>query len=466
MGYNFRLTTHANPALHYLMPDSSLLQLSITGNLAPQAPAPIPQLGTGQRTMTVDANTLQQLSTKNRMWGNASYRNGVTYNVTWNETAHYDRLRPYVMGDGRGGDMHFEQYELNGGYAWQHRRMMGGITLGYCALSQYRSRDPRPNNTVSSLRANAGLACKITGKLALGISLHGEKYKQINELIYMNELGAQKEFHLTGLGNDFTRFSGTSNRAFYTGAAFGGSIDMSPVTDTGLSATIAYDLTYTKKILTDLNRIPINSLKITKVTTEVAWKHPSFGIKLQGDYSQRKGKDNMFGDAIGNVYLQIGAREQYTEDACTAHLTAFYESQAQNRWSWGIMPKISIDMLKAQHHDSGNEAKATQLSCALKGQGTWQVKRNRLHSSLMLMQRKNLHHELHLHQVATPELQQVLQDGDNYRAHDVTSVNWQLGYDRAILNGKVISLQLGWNHMLYLANSHSNEYELKITFTL
>lgn len=466
MGYNFRSTTHANPALNYLKPDSSMLQLSVTGNLAPEAPPPYPQLGTGQHAITVDANTIQHLGPKDRMWGYASYRNGVTYNVKWNETAHYDRLRPYVMGDGRGGDMHFEQYELRGGYAWRHRHIIGGITLGYCALSQYRSRDPRPNNTVSSLHANIGLAGKFTGKFTLGISLHAEKYKQINELIYMNELGAQKEYHLTGLGNEFIRFSGTSNRVFYKGISLGGSIDMLPVTDTGLSATIACDLTHNEKILTDLNRIPINNLKITNLTTEIAWKNHSFGFKLQGDYHQRKGKDNMFGDAIGNVYLQIGTRKQYTEDACTAHLVAFYEPQTWSRWSWGMMPEISIDMLKAQHHDSGNKVKATQLSCTLKGQAAWQVKRSRFHSSLMLRQRKSLHHELYLLQVATPELQQVLQNGDNYRAHDVTIVNWLLGYDHAIFNGKVISLQLGWNHMRYLVNTHSNEYELKFTFTL
>ena len=170
------------PALRNIIDIHSCSNASLTGNLQPSATAKVPQLGNGGRSFMVDASTIQHLGTADIVWGNASYENGRKYNVVWNETSDYALLYPYIMGDPRGGDMKYEEYRLDGGYSARIKRVYYGVELGYRALSEYRDRDPRPNNTVADLFAHIGAGYRLTKGYVLAADFDAGKYKQTNEL--------------------------------------------------------------------------------------------------------------------------------------------------------------------------------------------------------------------------------------------------------------------------------------------
>lgn len=103
-----------NPALRYAWAAPSLSALTLYGTSQPASTARMPQLGTGGRCFGVDAQSFQRLSQHDAVWGEASYENGRTYDVVWNETSDFLQLYPYVMADERGGDTKYEQYKLKG----------------------------------------------------------------------------------------------------------------------------------------------------------------------------------------------------------------------------------------------------------------------------------------------------------------------------------------------------------------
>ena len=211
----FRQEVLASPAMRNYLHTPSISEFSVYATTEPAAAARIPQLGRGGKQFGMEASSFQQLGANSVVWGKASYQNGKKYDVTWNETSDFLLLYPYVMGDAKGGDQNYESYRLDGGYSTRHGKTCYGVDLGYRTLSEYRNRDPRPNNTVADLYAQGGIGLNIWGSYSVALTATAGKYKQTNELAFYNELGTQMVYHLTGIGNDFTRFSGQGKNCFY-----------------------------------------------------------------------------------------------------------------------------------------------------------------------------------------------------------------------------------------------------------
>ncbi len=467
-GFNFRTQAYRNAALRQLLPDSSLSSLALGGRLVPVSVARVPQLGDGARSLQVEATSMQRLGKTDCVWGKAGYRGGVTRHVKWNETSDFLLLYPYVMGDEKGGDLTHEQYDLWGGYSCVKGKMHWGATMGYRAVSEFRERDPRPANTVAHLRASVAVGVELLGRYALATSVKAGRYKQTNELLFMNELGAEKEYHFTGLGNEYVRFSGASNKAFYKLSQWGTSIELLPLQASGLSVSASYEHGAMEKVLTELNRLPLNSLTTHDTRLELAWQKPSMGVKWQGQYMSKTGHDNLFGDATGNVYPFIGSRKQYCESNLWLRLCGFYEGNdaLPCKWTWGLKPHLDFMMHKSRHHDSGNSMASAHFTCGLDARASLSGKKNRLSALGSIARRNALSHELVLNRAATPQVGSMLQAIDHRASCDEWTMRLMVRGDLDVWAGKVISAQLGWQHGIFLKNVHFNEYEIKILFTL
>lgn len=461
----YEKTVLAHPALRHLSAAPSLSSLSIKGMSEPSSVARIPQLGNGGRYFGVAASSFQHLGSHSVVWGNASYENGRKYNVVWNETSDFAQIYPYVMADSRGGDMKYEEYRLDGGYSAQQGKLHYGLELGYRALSEYRDRDPRPNNTVADLYARVGMGYELLGDYVLAVAADAGKYKQTNELAYYNELGAQMEYHLTGIGNDFARFSGQSNNTFFKGYHLGAELSLARKKGTGWSAAVGYLFTQKEKVLTDLNRLPLNQLKIHTLKGGVGYGTEAYGIRLSGYYADRKGYDNLFGDATGNVYPQIGTKQQYSGSVAEMKVNGFWTVPFSSLWTINVEPEVAYRAVRNSHQASGNHFDSDDFCFGAHGNVAYIKSGNRLSLGVDVMRRQNLTADLAMYGSANETLTQTLQSIKKYFAEGETTLGVGAEYTRKVWENKAVTLGFHWQHSLYLGTS-GNHYEAKIGFSL
>ena len=462
----FKYEMLASPALRNIIDAHSISSIGLKGICSPSATSRIPQLGKGMRAFKVEATSLQHLGSNDLVWGNASYENGRKYDVVWNESSDIQQLYPYVMGDPKGGDMKYEEYMLNGGYSKRIMNIFYGIELGYRALSEYRDRDPRPNNTVADLYGRIAFGYGISKEYALAMNVDAGKYKQTNELAFYNELGAQKVFLLTGIGNDFARFSGNSNNSFYKGHNIGVSLSLAPRSSYGWSANIGYMFTQRERILSDLNRLPLNKLKVDKFSANAGFIQKRYGVRIMGEYSNRNGYDNLFGDPSGSVYPQIGTKEQYSGSVTNIMADGYWNYELHHGMLWSIAPNIGFYSIKNNHKDSGNRFDSDNLFFGLKGGMDHIFGKNMIGMKVNAYHRSSLRSKCDIYNACDPSLTTTLQQIEKYFDSGETTFGISAEYSRRVWGNKAISLCFDWLHALYLSGENNNRYEAKITMTL
>ena len=462
----FRDKAILGPALRNISGAASLSDVTIGFVVESSEEPRIPQLGNGGHHIAVGANTFQRLGLHDVVWGKALYVNGKKKQVVWNETSDYLQLYPYVMGDERGGDMCVEQYQLRGGYSSRTNNVYYGVELGYRALSEYRDRDPRPNNTVADLYARIGGGYQLAGKNVLALTVDVGKYKQTNELAYYNELGSQKEYHLTGLGNDFARFSGISTNTFYKGYNIGTSLNLARTDAKGLAASAGYMYTQRQKILSDLNRLPLNELKTDSMYGMVSCSGKGYGVMVTGCHTSRKGNDNIFGEPTGNVYPQIGTVEQYKGTTTAVKAEGFYTILNTCHWIWNVESQVCYVSLRNKHKSSGNSLDSDDLLFGVKAKVDYIQSRNALSFSARFTRRSNLSLSQNIHDAVNEFLTQNLQHVCSWLSGGESVLGLSFDYTRQVMNNKALTVGTCWQRATYLRGVGSNEVNVWIQLTI
>lgn len=455
-----------SPALRNLLRVPSLSDIALSATSMPAATARIPQLGSGGRDFRVDAESFQRLGKNSLVWGNASYENGRKYDVRWNESSDFLQLFPYVMADAKGGDMKYEEYRLNGGFSSRHNRILYGVEMGYRALSEYRDRDPRPNNTVADLYASAGFGLAVSGDYALAVNVDAGKYKQTNELAFFNELGAQKVFQLTGLGNDFARFSGSCNNSFFKGYSLGAGLALAPVGGYGWMASANYSFVRREKILTDLNRLPLNRLNANRISASAAFSMPVYGFRLKGEHVSRKGFDNLFGDPSGSTYPQIGTREEYSGTATRVLADGYWSITMPSGTTVDLEPQVQYSSFSNSHKGSGNRFDSDDLLAGFRLGIRHIFGKNMIGAKANASHRFNIKQHTAIFGSCDESLKSALLTTAEYFKKGETSFGISAEYTRRIWGNKALSLGAEWQHGMYLAGESDNRYEAKISFTI
>ena len=367
------------------------------------------------------------------------------------------------MADGRGGDMKYEEYQLHGGYAQKHGKLYYGLALGYRALSEYRDRDPRPNNTVADLFARLGVGYALFDDYVLALAADAGKYKQTNELAYYNELGAQMEYQLTGVGTDFSRFSGLSNNAFFKGYDLGIGLDLARNDGLGWTASAGYLYTKMDKVLSDLNRLPLNQLQIHQIKASVGFSSRSYGLQISGKYAAREGNDNLFGDATGSIYPQIGTKRQYKGTVAEVKANGYWDLPVSSTLSFQLCPEVAFQSFTNHHETSNNRFDADDLLFGVCGSAVYTASHNRYDMEIGLTRRQNLSTEVNLYRSVSESLGATLQQIGEYFEKGETLLRVGLGYRRTLWSDKVVAIGLQWQHNMYLCTSN-NRLEAKVSF--
>lgn len=310
--------SYANPAVNQWRMKNGLTKVGGGYSSGSAKENPDPRNGSGDRAWQIGASTYTKYRTST-LWGDASYTNGKTLDVVWNETADMSMLYPYLLADSVGGDLKREQYRFSGGYADHRGRWAWGATIGYTALLQYREVDPRPKNVVGRLEISAGALFRVIGNYYAGLDLNIMKYKQTNEIEFKSEMGVDKVFHLTGLASHYNRFAGDGLSTYYDGYRFGVGFNIYPSDSEGAFATCRLSRFTFNNILSDLNKLPLAHVWHNQLEAEAGFltsaHHVYGGTSARMKVYRRHGTENIFGDAASSVYPVIASNEMYADNA-------------------------------------------------------------------------------------------------------------------------------------------------------
>ena len=95
----FRNQVWQNAAIRFEQRPFSLTSVSVKGLYEQRGNAALAQEGNGRKDFSAEVNSFVVLNPRNRLFGQASYRNGRREDVVWNENSDYSLLYPYVVGD-------------------------------------------------------------------------------------------------------------------------------------------------------------------------------------------------------------------------------------------------------------------------------------------------------------------------------------------------------------------------------
>lgn len=345
---------YANPALMPYARQTSLSSLRLAGTYKSEKDAVVVQQGSGHQQGVFRAESYIRLNPESTVWGNAGYRFGKIKSVRWNETSDFELLYPYVMADTAGGDLNTESYTFCGGYAHTNGRFSWGVSGDYRATIEYRKVDPRPRNVVSDLKLSGGAGYRLNQRYVIAAGIHGQIYRQRNEIRFFSDLGSSKVYQMLGLGMYSTRFSDGTNGVQYDGGSIGGSIGLAPQNQQGLFIRAAYHDLFIKRILLAHNYLPLTRLDEKTISGTIAWRNHTetreWGIRLESTYSNRKGTEFIYGDGSSSSnFPKINDPEQYSNQRLSLLLSSV--------WGWGneqhhrlwIEPRMGFRSVKSAY---------------------------------------------------------------------------------------------------------------------
>lgn len=322
-----------NPALHGTLYKRSFSQLALGIDLERQSMAYVPEKGKGYTLPYLKVNTYHHLNERSAVWGEASYMTGRQHDIKWNSTSDYDLLQPYILADTLGGDTRRERYSISGGYAMHLTRWHLGAEMLVRAEQEYRGHDPRMRGIVTDLTLRLGAGYDL-GRYHMGASVEGNIYKQTNSVAFYREEGVIPEYQMTGLGTEYSRFSGDKRSLYYDGGGVALSLHASPMSQRGMYGDITVEEHRYHRKLAEYNSMPLTDLYNERATATIGWKREDARRRIAAfghiDYSRRTGNEHIGGTSDARYFPVIGCLTMYKGHLLHGHIGALY---GKGRWN-------------------------------------------------------------------------------------------------------------------------------------
>lgn len=330
-----KLTQHEslrNPALHSIGYQMAFSQLALGLDVQRQSAAFVPEQGDGYTLPYLKVNTYRHLNGRSTVWGEASYTTGRQHGIKWNSTSDYDLLQPYILADTLGGDTRRERYTISGGYATQLSQWLLGAEVHVRAEQEYRGHDPRMRGVVTDLTLRLGGGYDL-GTYRLGTAVEGYIYKQTNSVAFYREEGVIPEYQMTGLGTEYSRFSGDKRSIYYDGGGLAILLHAAPISSCGVYADITLDEHRYHRKLAEFNSMPLTDLYNEHVGATIGWKRNK-GYRLATfahvDYTRRTGNEHVGGTSDARYFPVIACLTMYKSRMLDCNLSALYGKKNWN----------------------------------------------------------------------------------------------------------------------------------------
>lgn len=127
------------------------------------------------------------------------------------------------------------------------------------------------------------------------------------------------------------RFSGNNASSYYKGTGISYDINISPTKKNGMYLSAEYNYIPYKRILPDMNSLPLTTLYLYNYNCELGWKTvQKFGWSYFGgiNYEKRAGDEHIAGNSSSGEYLVIADMTMFH-----SHKTDSYIGGAMNfKW--------------------------------------------------------------------------------------------------------------------------------------
>ncbi len=375
--------THATLKYHELTNNHAEMSMKYTYERSPQAV--VQQDGRGVNQLEIAANAHHILDAHSKTWGTVSYTNACTWDVQGTETSDYHLVAPYIMSDTIGGNIKSERYYFNAGYAWHSKRWTVGGALSYRALLAYRDRDPRPKNRVGHLYADISAAYALTNRHLLSVHLGGQKYKQSSSLEFKNPHKVVKEYHETGLGTVYARFTGDKTNNDIQGQAYQTSLALYPQQLSGFGAQIDWGTMQLEKKLNGFNELPLTDLEINSYKLLAYFKrvntHNKWRVQTLANVLARRGTENIFGTDATTTFEKISERQYYDQNVYVLSVQGLYEWDYNKKQRYSILAECTWEDNSQKHKKEGYQLDYTWLNTNMAVSAHWPLKKSCLHLS-------------------------------------------------------------------------------------
>ncbi|MDD2436009.1 MAG: hypothetical protein PHG27_04500 [Massilibacteroides sp.] len=425
------------------------------------------QEGFLKNQFALQAVTVQKLGNKT-LWGNVEYKNRKKDQVKWNESADYTLVYPYVMSDTVGGNnLHNEEYTFEGGYAQSNDRITWGLQLAYRALQQYRTKDPRPDNTVSDLLLHLGINYQINTKYALGGNLILRKYKQKNSIVFRSNIGIPTVYHSSGLGTDMYLFAGKQNayKILYNGNTYGAALQLLPVSGQGLLIDLDYQHFQYEKQVSNLLYLPISEISEKKYAINACFRKTKaekhWVAKIQVQRRKREGTEHRFSIPQSNIYEKISSASLYTHEITQAELSFLYGVEKNQLLSWYIIPLFGIEQSNENYLDPIRKMTFTNGYGKADVHLSFPLKKLLFHATTGITIRKNIDREILLTGLSEERyVTQILRNNYAYLSENKTSCTCSLRADYTLPQNRTLYLKAEGNYASWVGNLTNYQYSL------
>ena len=345
------LTSYRNPALRQYQYITELSTISGYWNKELSSTTRIAQEGKGQRNLNIQVTTYSHPKTNSAVWGSATYRKGLRYEVYLNETSDLNLIYPYYSADTIGGNMDCEKYIFNGGYAVNRGAWNFGSEMQYISGKEYRDKDPRPKNTTLNVQFKLGASYNFH-KYSIGAYLLGGKYSQDSDIAFFKPQGVSMIYLMTGLGCHYFRFKGNQTKTRYDGSFSGIGLTIAPTDREGFNLAMTIDRFHTDRQLGKSRDISINDLYNWKYKTEAAFTNRknnyTWRILTGFDYNKRIGESHIF-DNGETYYHNIGTMQLFNMRIKKTSLKNFNEYNTSKRFTIEINPSVVLNKIDIRH---------------------------------------------------------------------------------------------------------------------
>ena len=286
----------------------------------------LPYEGNGFSDYRVQAAGEYSIRSSGTLFGSAQYARGKHENIGWSAMRYPELYLPYISTDSIGGDYEYEDYRVDGGYAFSFDDWTFGVTGSFHGEEAYRKTDPRALNNTTWLNVGAGISRCMNGHLLMAQGSFGRN-KQHMDLHYWRP-GEQDRFFVSyGFGLYDVRQSVVSfgySRMYYIKEGSARLTYQSPAGNPlVVYASMGYEYDRMKTEETNICDLYYSKTHTLLPSVKLDWQPSSswtLSLWMEGRIDKRKGFENIFerylSDEANNIYdyRLVDTQQKYTTD--------------------------------------------------------------------------------------------------------------------------------------------------------
>ncbi|WP_410881516.1 DUF6850 family outer membrane beta-barrel protein [Myroides sp. DW712] len=467
--YQFRKSLYDNPAAYLNYRQYNLTSFDLSKEVSKKSTT-LAQEGKNVERLFFRANAFNRLDEKSAVWGNASYNQGKRQNIQWNESADYELIFPYVVADSVGGDMKFENYEIQGGYVQQIGKYNIGVSGFYKAKLEYRNVDPRPKNLATQVGGSLGGSRNFDQNFSIGIQLEIEKYTQKHNMSFYSPTGFPVIYEMNGMGNFNNLLKGKRRQAFYDGWKYGTSFQIYETQQNKWFLTGGIHVFNFEKLLPEFYDVQASKAKdILYKLTAGKWfefNTTTVGVLFYGSKQTRKGTENLFVNETTTNFIKIGQEERYRYEESQVQLSGVWKYQ-ESRNEYSVWPFVGWTQQIERYAQPYSKTEVQSINFGVHAQWLHTFRNGSLLTVEPSLQQKQVQNEKAILTYGVSNaINQMLLDNYEVQIADYWMGSYKIKYDFA-LPGFVDAFVTGeykYQHFDKLSKNSSILVSLGITF--